>query len=1438
MQKIFLSLFLTTVLFLTHAAAQNVFRIVSLNQTNPQMILSDGITGDDGSAFAVSSASVFFTGDTRTGRFNLTDLGGGAAMPQDAQTRYTTLVSDLQTGKIFTLATAPDAPITSNSVVTATHIIEMNATTGALTANVFQLSAPITINPATGFFSGAGRVLIDNRNQVYEINPANGAVTILAASPTTVNPYLSESDNRYWGVAEYFGGASYTVYRRNQSHDIVRTRVSDGATSIVQTFSYLGDMAQFSVSPTLQRWYYHAEGGILFGGNGNGETIGYADAVIELSNPGAPVVTNAYANQAINEDQPTPITLDADVRDNFSDPNDDPLSFLATSNNTNVTVALVGSELRVTSLAANFSGTVVISVTATDNRDGSATNSFNLVVQSVNDEPIVTDTLPDQNVYANAALPLTLDNNLDDNFSDVEGSLAGFAATSDNPNVSVGTIGARGTILRLTALAENFSGTANITVTARDSDNAIVSDTFELRVLPAPSAATDLFTITTLGTTGANVIDANSVTGDDGSAFAVGTNGVLFTGDTATGSFSPADLSGGVRFAARYTTLTSELRSGKIYSFGTSASAPITVNTTVTATHMIEISGANGAIIGAVQLSQPIVITNNANDLRTGIFAGFRRVVVSNSSYVYSVDPINGTVVNLGASPAMNSVLSESDARFWGVAEFDGANTFLVYRQTGNNIVRTRVGDGATSVIQTFTNLGEMAQFGISLTRNRWYFHSESNTQFATGLEEQVGYADATFNFASGNNTAPIVTAPLADASINEDQATPIMLDNDLTNNFADADGDLLTFQAESDNVNVTVSIASGNQLVISNLAANFTGAVNITVTARDGRGGLVSDAFVLTVVPADNDAPVNHVPNTQTTLQNRPFYLSGANGISISDPDAGNNPVRATLNVTTGILSVSSIVEGLSVGGNNSNNIVLTGKITDINIALNSLLFTPPSSFAGAVTLTVTTDDQGNSGPGTAQSDTDTVTINIIADTDLDGVPDAADACPNTAANASVNQYGCAADQSATINNQVLWLTGDGDARDFSGNNYNAAASGGAGFAIGKVGQAFNLDGVNDLVTFPVPNEVTGNNPRTVEFWFNAAANRVAANRALFYYGTYNSRGAFGISIDDTPLSGTNSLRLKFVDSVDTVRFDTGIAPENYVHLAVAYDGLTTLKIYVNGGLNQTFTLPEPLNSTNATGSLGNVGNYFGGQIDELSLYSRALTIDEIRAVVFVGAHGKLKERATSAGSNAATQIASATINFPVVTTNGATREMPLDGATLPTLPTGSNDGALFIDVSTSAIYSGTPTVCFNVPSFTSDELQGASIFHLENGAWVYRTGTISAAQICSSGLTSLSPFAIVPTIMPTAANVSISGRAVTADGRGITNLNVRLTKADGTIQTAKTSAFGYFQFDEIEGGQTVILQISGKKYVFSNSTKIISLTDNVSDIIFTADN
>jgi hypothetical protein len=86
-----------------------------------------------------------------------------------------------------------------------------------------------------------------------------------------------------------------------------------------------------------------------------------------------------------------------------------------------------------------------------------------------------------------------------------------------------------------------------------------------------------------------------------------------------------------------------------------------------------------------------------------------------------------------------------------------------------------------------------------------------------------------------------------------------------------------------------------------------------------------------------------------------------------------------------------------------------------------------------------------------------------------------------------------------------------------------------------------------------------------------------------------------------------------------------------------------------------------------------------------------------------------------------------------------------------------------------------------------------------------------------------------------PTAANVSISGRAMTADGRGLGNTTVTLTDREGNSRNALTSTFGHYRFEDVPAGETYILTGQSKRYQFS--PRIVSVLDDLTDVDFIAD-
>jgi hypothetical protein len=46
----------------------------------------------------------------------------------------------------------------------------------------------------------------------------------------------------------------------------------------------------------------------------------------------------------------------------------------------------------------------------------------------------------------------------------------------------------------------------------------------------------------------------------------------------------------------------------------------------------------------------------------------------------------------------------------------------------------------------------------------------------------------------------------------------------------------------------------------------------------------------------------------------------------------------------------------------------------------------------------------------------------------------------------------------------------------------------------------------------------------------------------------------------------------------------------------------------------------------------------------------------------------------------------------------------------------------------------------------------------------------------------------------------------------------------------------FGYYQFDEVEAGQTYVIGVSSKRYVFTQEIQVITVLDNATDINFYA--
>jgi hypothetical protein len=90
---------------------------------------------------------------------------------------------------------------------------------------------------------------------------------------------------------------------------------------------------------------------------------------------------------------------------------------------------------------------------------------------------------------------------------------------------------------------------------------------------------------------------------------------------------------------------------------------------------------------------------------------------------------------------------------------------------------------------------------------------------------------------------------------------------------------------------------------------------------------------------------------------------------------------------------------------------------------------------------------------------------------------------------------------------------------------------------------------------------------------------------------------------------------------------------------------------------------------------------------------------------------------------------------------------------------------------------------------------------------------------------------------LRPTAADSSISGRVVKANGIGIGGAQIIVTNAfTGETRAAITNPFGYYSVDGLESGFFYFVKVSAKRVKFAESVKTVTLNDSLTDMDFVA--
>lgn len=228
-----------------------------------------------------------------------------------------------------------------------------------------------------------------------------------------------------------------------------------------------------------------------------------------------------------------------------------------------------------------------------------------------------------------------------------------------------------------------------------------------------------------------------------------------------------------------------------------------------------------------------------------------------------------------------------------------------------------------------------------------------------------------------------------------------------------------------------------------------------------------------------------------------------------------------------------------------------------------------------------------------------------------------------------------------------VGWWAAESNALDSVANN-NGTLMNGIGFTTGKVGVAFNLNGINNYVlanpSAPTNFDVGRGSGMTFEGWINPTTtgtqmpifeyerilgSRTGSDIGILFYINLPPSGGNGAGSINANLADTSSISHIFTSAGGLLT--AGV----WQHIALTYDKTSGVAaIYFNGAVVVQTNLGSFTLQTSFTnllfggrtyyGSASSPSDKFSGKLDEISLYNRALSSNEIAAIYQAGSNGK----------------------------------------------------------------------------------------------------------------------------------------------------------------------------------------------------------------------
>lgn len=175
-----------------------------------------------------------------------------------------------------------------------------------------------------------------------------------------------------------------------------------------------------------------------------------------------------------------------------------------------------------------------------------------------------------------------------------------------------------------------------------------------------------------------------------------------------------------------------------------------------------------------------------------------------------------------------------------------------------------------------------------------------------------------------------------------------------------------------------------------------------------------------------------------------------------------------------------------------------------------------------------------------------------------------------------------------------------------------NGTMVGGVGLVPGMVGQAFSFDGVDDYVDLP---EIRLSGPFTIDMWWSTESVR---RHTLVGWGDEQDRDY---------LQFRNNIRYKYrFGGKETSVFLDYASDGTFYHVTLTRDSEGIVRLYHNGNLQDTVSINTSDFRISNIARNDDGWNIMNGLIDEVEIFSRALSDDEIWAIFNAGSAGKCK--------------------------------------------------------------------------------------------------------------------------------------------------------------------------------------------------------------------